>query len=444
MSNRAADWLFYGVTAARANSKAEARSYLERAIDSDATFDQQAEAYFWLSRVSDDAKQKREYLENVLAAQPAHPEARRDLAILDGKLKPAELVDHNQPIAPVEVSAKPVAAEMHRSVCPQCGGKLTFDAAKKALRCHYCGFQKSEYESLADGSSLERDFLLTLPTTRAHRWELPTERVLSCQSCGANFTLPPAQVAGACPFCASAYVVTASAPGELIAPDGVLPFQFNYDEAVKRVRDWLRAQPFRPDDLDKRAAIVRPRPVYLPCWTFDVSGEVKWRGYVERMTHDPLLGHRVERKLVEGEQPVWFDDLLVPASHSLPAKLLQPLLAYDTHALAPYTPDLLADTTVEVYQIALANASLVAHARAFEQAKGRIAYGESSAAKDVTYNSLGIFIESYKLALLPIWLSGYRYQQKMYPLAINGQSGKIQGDVPRGGLKKLMAGIFGG
>ena len=55
----------------------------------------------------------------------------------------------------------------------------------------------------------------------------------------------------------------------------------------------------------------------------------------------------------------------------------------------------------------------------------------------------GILIESYKLALLPVWLSGYRYQGKRYTLAINGQTGEVVGDVPRGGVQRMLARVFG-
>jgi len=445
MSNRAAEWLRLGINAARSNEKVEARIMLERALDGDITLDQQPEVYYWLSRITDDPQKKREYLESVLAVLPSHPEARRELAILTGKLKAEDIVDTSKPLQPVAVSTQVPASERRRSVCPKCGGKLTYDADQKALLCQYCGYHKSEYEALLESGGLEQDFLLTLPTARAHRWELPTTRILNCQSCGASFTLPPSQASGTCPFCASAYVVESSAQNELIAPDAVLPFQFKYDDAVKHVRRWLKEQSFAPNDLAKRSAIVKPRLVYLPCWTFDISGDVKWKGLVRVVRADNQWGGGFKEEWVPrtGEQMVWHDDTLIPATHSIPAPHATDLLKFDASALAPYTAELLADVSVEVYQITLADAAVVAHARAFEAAKERILLGEASEAKDVSYNGLGIFIESYKLALLPIWVTGYRYKNTMYALYLNGQTGEGHGDVPRSGLQKLVAGILG-
>src|SRR4051812_18915966 len=86
MSASSNDLLLYGVSAAKADSKEEARFYLEWVLR-DADVEQETEAWYWLSRITDDPAEKRNCLENVLAAYPKHPEARRDLAILDGRLK---------------------------------------------------------------------------------------------------------------------------------------------------------------------------------------------------------------------------------------------------------------------------------------------------------------------------------------------------------------------
>jgi hypothetical protein len=78
MSNDlAADWLLHGVAAAQAGEKEGARGLLGHALveldvvaevyganDTDA----REKAWYWLSQIADDPKQKRDYLENVLAS----------------------------------------------------------------------------------------------------------------------------------------------------------------------------------------------------------------------------------------------------------------------------------------------------------------------------------------------------------------------------------------
>ncbi len=48
-------------------------------------------------------------------------------------------------------------------------------------------------------------------------------------------------------------------------------------------------------------------------------------------------------------------------------------------------------------------------------------------------------ITSYRLVLLPVWLAGYRYRGQRHQVLVNGQTGAVAGEVPRGGVQKLLA-----
>src|SRR5438477_7937979 len=98
--SEADDLLVYGVAAAKANSRDEARNYLEWVLRTDADFDQQAEAWYWLSTITDDPVEKRSCLESVLAINPHYGDARRDLAILQGRIKPDQVPDPRYNVPP--------------------------------------------------------------------------------------------------------------------------------------------------------------------------------------------------------------------------------------------------------------------------------------------------------------------------------------------------------
>jgi DNA-directed RNA polymerase subunit RPC12/RpoP len=442
MSDFVRELLVRGIAAARTGDpkdKAEARLYLERVLRApDAELEQKAKAWLWLSQVEDDPAKKRECLENVLAFDPSDASARRGLAILDGRLKLEDQIDPRRPIGPLA----PQAAAVRRYVCLKCGGQMRYDAARRAVTCTYCGNRLTEYQALQQGALVtEQDFTSTLPTIKAHRWELATAQTLQCSGCGATFALPPGQISGACPFCGSAQIVELQSNRELIQPEGVVPFQIDAPAAVKRLHDWIARQRFRPDDLDERSAVLQPRGVYLPFWTFDLGGQMTWQAqvYEERLGQE-TWAPRSEPYLV------YYDDLLVPATHSLPKDLLDDFGDFDTQALVPYSTELLADRVVEIYQVALADASLVARQRALQAGRDYVCHHNLSGVqfKDFHMNSLGLIVESYKLVLLPVWMTTYRYKRESYAAAINGQTGAVAGRVPRGGWQSALAGLFGG
>ena len=48
----------------------------------------------------------------------------------------------------------------------------------------------------------------------------------------------------------------------------------------------------------------------------------------------------------------------------------------------------------------------------------------------------------YKLMMLPMWISSYRFKDKVYNFLVNGQTGRVAGKAPTSWAKVL--GLFGG
>lgn len=437
MSDNARELLIYGVAAAKANSRDEARNYLERVLNTDADFEQQAEAWYWLSRIEEDPAQKRECLENVLAMMPRHPEARRDMAILDGRLKPEAMHDSRYAVAPIVPDSN---ADALAYKCPKCGARMTATGAAGGLRCGFCGFEPAgEGEAEQAG---EQDWVAAIYAVQGHRWELPTERAFNCLSCGATVVMPPSNISANCLFCSTPYVAQSNPVEELIEPTGILPFAFDARGAWARIATWLQDRRFAPADLDERATQSLPSPVYIPFWTFDLEGEMRWRGW-EASTS---FGQPV-RAPVSGAVPLLYDDVQVPATRSLSPELLS-ALKFDTSRMSPYSLDLLASWPTQIYSISVAEASLAAreYLRLSRSTTDLLDTSISVAGnvKEWSVESSQMSVLSYKLALVPVWVGGYVYKGTQYDVLVNGQSGAVEGNVPRNAVQGLLGELFGG
>jgi predicted RNA-binding Zn-ribbon protein involved in translation (DUF1610 family) len=432
MSDSARDLLVRGIAAAKAKDNDEARFYLEWVLRTDADRQEKIDAWLWLSQISDDPAEKRDCLENVLAHEPANPLARRGLAILSGQLDPAEIIDPDrQPSGAAATSPQPVQAE--RFICQTCGGKMIFTPDGGSLTCAYCKRQLTLYQAIEEGAVVEEhDFVVALATARGHSHPVATQ-AFSCQSCGVAFILGPGVLSLTCPYCASAYVIKVSETRELIPPEGVIPFGLTQLAAYKRLQEWLREEGLRAE-----ARTAPPDGLYLPVWTFDVGGEVQWTGKVLERQYG-WTGWVSQT----GSDPIFYDDVLVPASHTLSAHLAEVVRHFRFDGLVPYDPGYLADWPAEVYQISVADASLAARRQAWEAARRAVTNRmKIHQIKDVTLSSAGMIIESFKLVLLPVWVAHYRYADGDYTVVINGQTGSVRGEKPRGGLGRRLAGIL--
>src|SRR5437867_10730680 len=90
---RGRDLLVRGIAAAKAGSKDEARFFLLQALRQDVAIASRVQAWRYLSELSDDPAEKRRYIGQILAVEPLDGLARRELALLDGRLKTGALVD---------------------------------------------------------------------------------------------------------------------------------------------------------------------------------------------------------------------------------------------------------------------------------------------------------------------------------------------------------------
>ena len=176
MSDEARDLLVYGVAAANANDREEARYYLEWVLRIDADLDQETEAWYYLSKITDDPVEKRQCLENVLAAYPGHGEARRDLAILEGRLKPEDIIDPNKPVAPITPQTALGDQDLRRYTCPKCGGRLTYNTLKGGLACQFCGYQPGTASGIGDRGSESAGGPVPDPHTRKRVPAIPDPR----------------------------------------------------------------------------------------------------------------------------------------------------------------------------------------------------------------------------------------------------------------------------
>ena len=426
------DLLRTGIIEAKAGHKESARRYLDRAVYMSRDHDVMAEAWYWLAMVMDDAGEKRKAIENCLAHDLQHARARKMLAILDGKLKEDDIIDPDQlPAAPEGLRE----ANADRFMCPKCGGRMAFSADGQSLVCDYC--TRTHAMGFASQPAVEKDFVTAMATMRGHGKPL-SEQVFHCEGCGSEFILPPQQISANCMYCDSPHVVRFEDTQDLLEPNGVLAHAFDQKQAVKFLIKWADENKIKPD---KKMDL--PRGLYLPLWTFDIGGEIDYTGEVYENDEDgnviTLIGSSRQRpvmKRVTDSYPVLVDDLPIPASRKLSAVFLELIPSFELKAVKPYDPRFLADWPAEVYDIPMAEASLDARGQTYAKLKKDLPY-KLSPLRIVSTSSAKMAIESFKLVLLPVWMTEFPFDGREHLILLNGQNGTVASDLPD---KKGVAG----
>ena len=335
--------------------------------------------------------------------------------------------------------------KVHRFRCPGCGADLQFAPEGGNLTCPYCGRQ--ERIEPAGAAVEERPYEQYL---QAHPDQLGTlaEGALevACQTCGATVTFTPPLVAGECDFCGSPLVAQPRSADPVVAPEGVLPFRLTQDAANGSLGQWLGSLWFAPNALKRLAAHEGISGVYLPFWTYDAYAASRYVGErgehyytTEHYTERDAQGNTVQRTRqvrhtrwhpASGAVERWFDDILVPATKSLPPERLRALEPWDLEALTGYDPAYLSGYKAQRYQVGLADGFELAKQAAapvIDADVRRDIGGDEQRVSNIDTNYSAV---TFKHLLLPVYVGAYRFQDKVYQVVVNGRTGEVQGERP--------------
>ncbi|PWJ71516.1 hypothetical protein B0O40_1386 [Ruminococcaceae bacterium R-25] len=306
--------------------------------------------------------------------------------------------------------------------CPSCGGTMFFKPGSQSLLCQSCGRKETIPELVSKIPVNEMDFLAA-KNTASHDWGMEA-KLVTCKQCGAETIQNKLQLSGMCPFCGSTTVEAADPEQDIMAPNGIIPFKITEDRALYIFKEWIKDRFLAPELLAQDAQLNKFYGIYVPLFTFDV------------LTVNRFTGHYTEnnRTLFKcGKFQHQVDDFPVVASKQLCSDklLLNVMKDYRTREAKPYTPDALAGFPCEHYSIGLNEAWN-------SVGKDMEIYLKNQANKqDETKFLMGIdmatdyFNLKYKYLIVPVWINSFYYDNQLYMIAINGQTGKIDGQWPK-------------
>jgi len=338
--------------------------------------------------------------------------------------------------------------------CQQCGAKLTYEPGTSALKCGYCDFENAIPKGEEDIHELDfHQHLLKLKDG-----EITEEKLfIKCTSCGAESTSEANITSQNCMFCDSEIVTTATSK-KLLKPRSLLPFKIDRRVAETSYKDWLKSLWFAPNALKKKAKLdVAVSGVYVPHWTYDADTLSYYTGQrgthyytTEMKTRTGSNGQRetysqVVRKTrwssTSGAVTDEFDDVLVVASRSLPKKHIRELEPWDLNNLTPYKDAYLSGFKSESYQINIEQGFETA--KKIMEDKIRVTIKRHIGGDEQRISSIKTQHNnvSFKHILLPVWLSAYCYNQKVYRFLVNARTGEVQGERPWSWVKIALTSI---
>lgn len=323
--------------------------------------------------------------------------------------------------------------------CPQCGAPLTFHEETQRWDCQFC--QGSfDLETL---KKLEAD----KQEDKAETEETASMKEYVCPQCGAQIVTDETTAASFCVFCQSAAIF----PGKLkgaFRPAKVIPFQKSKEDAEEAFRRFCSKKPLLPRDFCAPDRVEKITGVYVPFWLFDCDTEASLSASGTRITtwSDSQYHYtKTDYYQIDRAGRMRFAKIPADGSVKMDDALMDSIEPYDFSKMVDFTPAYLAGFLAERYD--------EGSEAVFPRVKTRVEQSAESALRGTVSGYTGFVVQqrhieiggqSCENVLLPVWMLMSRYKDKDYLFAMNGQTGKIVGDLPisAGRAAAWFGGIF--
>ncbi|PJF41063.1 MAG: hypothetical protein CUN54_02870 [Phototrophicales bacterium] len=386
------------------------------------------DAHLWIAKLIDDEAAKREHLSFILANDPAHLEATREIMILNGDMtrEEAERTHHyNDP--ELRQADEAVQAAFDTLECPVCMGDLTVHDDNNHVECKFCGYTATRPQPTMGIGATSLTAALLKRKAQQTKWVIG-ERLLHCNNCGAQRTIPGTKLSSHCPFCDSNQVIVQDALDSFEQPVGLIPFAITRNEAGEHIKKQLSTFGNRLRGIFDNNKVARAtlNGYYLPFWIFDVYVQVTQT----TMYYGGMGGGYIPAQRSEYSDAVY--DIAVCGVTSPPQHLTAKLGAYNLKKMVAYDPQLLARYPAELYSIDFDKAALEARSIVAKQMREKYNHGvrrrsgfEDEREEEIQVSTMPQYMD-FQLVLMPVWVvTLIEEDDDMRTALVNGQTGTV-------------------
>lgn len=325
--------------------------------------------------------------------------------------------------------------------CPNCDGELIFEPSTQKYKCEYCGslFSQEELDAMkpAEGSErIDGGAQASEEKTGEETGETAAAGavIYNCPSCGAQIVTDDTTAATFCYYCHNPVVLGGRLEGKYL-PDKIIPFAVTREAAEKGFGEYISKKKFVPKAFFSKKQIESMTGVYFPYWIYDarLEGSMQaegrnirvWRSGETEFTETKF--YNVQR---EGE--VELSNLSENALKKANAKLAKNMLPYDFSKMKKFKTGYLSGFLAERRDIEKQEVEGKMQQEMRESAE-RLLRETISGYNSVSVRNTRIVPkkENWSYVLFPVWTLTYKAKNgKIYYYSMNGQTGKVSGELP--------------
>ena len=322
--------------------------------------------------------------------------------------------------------------------CPCCGGAIAFDSGTQKMKCPFCDteFEMQALAAYDDELSSNQADDINWESAAGGAWqegEADGLRSFVCKSCGGEIVGDENTAATSCPFCGNPVVIMGQFSGTL-KPDYIIPFKLDKKAAKAALQKHYGGKRLLPQIFKDQNHINEIKGVYAPFWLFDADAEanIRYKATRVRTWSDSSYDYTETSFFsVSRSGTICFERVPVDGSSKMPDDLMESIEPFQFSDAVDFKTAYLAGYLADKYDVDADQSIERANVRIKKSAEEAFA----STVQDYTSvvpeaSSVKLFGGKSKYALYPVWLLNTTWNGVKYTFAMNGQTGKLVGDLP--------------
>lgn len=332
-------------------------------------------------------------------------------------------------------------SDINEYKCPSCGGAIEFDSHSQKMKCPYCDTEfdletLKKYDEQLSREAEQKDDISDWQTDPGKQWqegETDGMNVYTCKSCGGEIVSDENTGATSCPYCGNPVILTERFRGAL-RPDMVIPFKLDKKAAKEAYYKHIKGRPLLPKVFRRENHIDEIKGIYVPFWLFDadVAADARYKATKVRTWSDSDYDYtETSYYSVDRSGNMSFVSVPVDGSSRMPDDLMESIEPYKVADAVEFQTAYLSGYLADKYDVDAQQSTDRARERMKESAQDVLRDTVKGYASVIPENTnVHISGGDAKYALYPVWILNTTWRGKKYIFAMNGQTGRMTGDLP--------------
>lgn len=325
--------------------------------------------------------------------------------------------------------------------CPSCHAPLKFNPESQNWICQYCNSEFNLQDLEENEKKYQQQIAFEEKTPIEETPDIGEYNIYRCPDCGAQIVADLNTSATFCVYCKNTAIIKERLVGKF-EPQELIPFSKTMEDARNAFKKVGRHHPLMPSSFSSEKNISEIRGIYIPFWLFSATSKGGITANAERtkIWNDRRYCYsqvNIYSIIKEGE--LTFEKVPNDGSLKFDDAIMNSIEPFDYNKLVPFNPSYLSGFLAEKYDVD----SQTAKQNIIDRMRNTVITALENDIKgwsnchvisdNITFPNLNI-----EYVLLPVYLLNIKYEDKIYTFAMNGESGKLIGNMPVDKKKAIL------